>query len=322
MTITTAALIFVQGAALLTAFMLNGEKQMQYRDLTQQEQNVILHGGTESPYSGIYVDTFEGGIYTCRRCGSPLYTSDTKFESHCGWPSFDREIPGAVTRRADADGIRTEILCSSCGAHLGHVFTGEGYTDTDTRHCVNSISMVFIPEERIQRAYFAAGCFWGVEYSFDHTDGVLFARSGYMGGDITEPEYTDVCSGSTGHAETVEVIFDSSTVSFRELAMMFFEIHDPEQVNRQGVDTGTQYRSAVFYTSEQQLSVINELVSALENSGYRVATEVSPAGSFWQAENYHQNYYDKNGVGSACHVRVNRFTREQEPPNPEEKTSK
>ncbi len=283
---------------------------MQYRDLTQEEQNVILHGGTESPYTGAYVDTFEEGIYTCRRCGSPLYTSGTKFESHCGWPSFDTEIPGAVTRRADADGIRTEILCASCGAHLGHVFTGEGYTETDVRHCVNSVSMAFIPEERIERAYFAAGCFWGVEHSFNHTDGVISARSGYMGGNFTNPGYTDVCSGSTGHAETVEVVFDNSVVSFRELAMTFFEIHDPTQINRQGVDTGTQYRSAVFYTSEQQLSVVNELVSVLENSGYRIATEVSPAGNFWPAENYHQNYYDKNGVGSSCHTRVNRFTRE------------
>jgi len=304
-----AAMAPALGATLLTAFMLNRGKQMQYRDLTQEEQNVILHGGTESPYTGACVDTFEGGIYTCRRCGSPLYASDAKFESHCGWPSFDTEIPGAVTRRIDADGVRTEILCSSCGAHLGHVFTGEGFTETDARHCVNSISMVFIPEERIEKAYFAGGCFWGVEHVFDHTDGVLFARSGYMGGDTAEPEYTDVCSGSTGHAETVEVIFDSSAVSFRELAMMFFEIHDPEQVNRQGADTGTQYRSAVFYTSEQQLSVINELVSVLENSGYSIATEISPAGSFWQAENYHQNYYDNNGAGSSCSVRVNRFTR-------------
>ncbi|MCD6587955.1 MAG: bifunctional methionine sulfoxide reductase B/A protein [Candidatus Fermentibacteraceae bacterium] len=307
---TKATLAVAAGAALMTAFMLNGETKMAHGDLTQEEQNVILDGGTEPPYTGVYVDTFDGGIYTCRRCGSALYTSDAKFDSHCGWPSFDTEIQGAVTRRVDADGVRTEILCSSCGAHLGHVFSGEGYTETDTRHCVNSVSMVFIPEERIQKAYFAAGCFWGVEYSFDHTDGVLSARSGYMGSDFTDPKYADVCSGSTGHAETVEVVFDRSAVSFRELAMMFFEMHDPEQVNRQGVDTGTQYRSAVFYTSEQQLSVINELVSVLENGGYSIATEVSPAGNFWQAENYHQNYYDKNGVGSSCHVRVNRFTRE------------
>jgi peptide methionine sulfoxide reductase msrA/msrB len=295
--------------ALGTALLLNGEKQMQYRDLTHEEQNVILRGGTESPYTGIYVDTFEGGIYTCRRCGSPLYISDTKFESHCGWPSFDAEIPGAVTRRADADGIRTEILCASCGAHLGHVFTGEGYTEANVRHCVNSVSMLFIPEERIEKAYFAGGCFWGIEYIFDHTDGVISAESGYMGGNTVNPEYNDVCTGSTGHAETVEVVFDNSVVSFRELAMTFFKIHDPTQINRQGVDTGTQYRSAVFYTSEQQLSVASELVSLLENSGYSIATEVSQAGIFWPAENYHQNYYDRNGADSSCHIQINRFTR-------------
>ncbi len=306
----TALVAAAVGTALLTASILNGEEGMGYRNLSPEEESVIVDGGTELPYSGAYTNTFEGGIYTCRRCGSPLYTSETKFQAHCGWPAFDREIEGAVLRKPDDDDSRTEILCASCGAHLGHVFTGEGYTDTDTRHCVNSISMDFIPEERIERAYFAGGCFWGVEYTFDHTDGVVYARSGYMGGNSDNPEYGDVCSGATGHAETVEVVFDNSVVSFRELAMLFFEIHDPTQVNRQGVDTGSQYRSAVFYTNEEQLDVLNELAGILENNGYRIATEVSPPGSFWQAEDYHQNYFDKNGAGASCHFRVNRFTRE------------
>lgn len=285
----------------------NGDENMGYRELTPEEEYVILHGGTERPYTGRFVDHFEGGVYTCRRCGAPLYESETKFRAHCGWPAFDDALPGAVEELPDPDGVRTEIRCAACGGHLGHVFTGEGYTPTDTRHCVNSISMDFLPGENIEVAYFAGGCFWGVENAFDHTEGVLDATSGYMGGEIDNPTYQEVCSGTTGHAETVRVMFDRSRVSYEELAMMFFELHDPTQVNRQGFDTGTQYRSAVFYTDHRQLETLEELVGILEGQGLQVATELSPAGEFHPAEQYHQNYFDRNG--GQCHSPVNRFPR-------------
>ncbi len=288
---------------------------MEYRPLTDAERRVICDKATEPPFSGALLNERRTGTYLCRRCGAPLYRSDDKFDAGCGWPSFDDEIPGAVRRQSDADGRRTEILCARCGGHLGHVFTGEGFTPKQTRHCVNSLSMEFLPAgadraahgKCYETAYFAGGCFWGVEYHFRHREGVVSATSGYMGGRTDAPSYPEVCSGSTGHAETVRVVFDPAIVSFEELARLFFEIHDPTQVNRQGPDIGEQYRSEIFYTSEDQRLTADALTDRLTARGYDVATRLTPAGVFWPAEAYHQNHYDLRGTVPYCHLRVKRF---------------
>ena len=274
--------------------------------LNDAERRVIVEKGTEAPRSGTYWDHFEPGRYVCRQCGAALYTSDSKFESECGWPSFDDEIAGAVTRTTDADGSRTEILCTACDGHLGHVFEGEGLTDKNIRHCVNSISIVFVPEST-QRAIFAGGCFWGVEDYFEEVPGVLSARSGYTAGEVEAPSYEEVCSGDTGHAEVVEVVFDSEQVSYEQLAKLFFEIHDPTELNRQGPDVGDQYRSAVFYFDDEQKRIVEDLIEQLRELGYDVVTQVLPAARFWAAEDYHQDYVAKNPGRYICHARKARF---------------
>ncbi len=122
-------------------------ENLELNKLSREEERVILHKGTEAPFSGEYEKNFKSGTYVCKRCGARLYRSESKFDAECGWPSFDDEIKGAVKRIPDEDGVRTEIQCARCGAHLGHVFLGEGFTKKETRHCVNSISLKFIPDE-------------------------------------------------------------------------------------------------------------------------------------------------------------------------------
>ncbi|MBM4019518.1 MAG: bifunctional methionine sulfoxide reductase B/A protein [Planctomycetes bacterium] len=279
------------------------------RPLSDEEKRIILDKGTERPFTGAYWNHFERGVYACRRCGALLYLSSSKFGSHCGWPSFDDEIPGAVRRQKDADGRRTEIVCASCGGHLGHVFAGERLTDKNVRHCVNSVSMQFIPEAEwpLRRAVFAGGCFWGVERHFRQVPGVLGVTAGYAGGHVDNPTYEQVCTGTTGHAEAVEVMYDPGRVAYESLSRLFFEIHDPTQRNRQGPDVGTQYRSAVFYLNAEQKCMAESLIARLKARGYDVVTEVAPLSAFWPAETYHQDYLSRHPDRPTCHVRVARF---------------
>jgi peptide methionine sulfoxide reductase msrA/msrB len=295
-----------------------------YNKLTPEEARVIEYKGTERAFTGELTDNKSAGTYICRKCNAALYHSGDKFESHCGWPSFDDEIDDAVIRITDADGRRTEIVCANCDGHLGHVFLNEGYTQKNTRHCVNSISMKFIPEgdplpmkianpvksqsqSETETAILASGCFWGTEYHLQQMPGVISTTVGYTGGTVKNPSYKEVCTGRTGHAEAVKVVFDPSKVSYREIAKMYFETHDPTQENRQGPDVGTQYRSEIFYLNSNQRKVAEELIGVLESKGLDVATGISPASEFYEAENYHQDYYKHNGETPYCHIYTRRF---------------
>ncbi|KAF3363257.1 Peptide methionine sulfoxide reductase MsrB/MsrA [Chlamydiales bacterium STE3] len=281
-----------------------------FRDLTPEEERIIVHKGTEYPGTGQYYKNTAEGVYVCRRCDVPLFLSQDKFASTCGWPSFDGEIEGSVEQKPDSDGQRTEILCKNCGAHLGHVFQGEWLTEKNLRHCVNSQSLHFLPAynpEGYEKAYFAGGCFWGVEHLLQELPGVIQVQSGYSGGETLQPTYEEICSGKTGHAETVEVIFDPTILPYERLVKSFFELHDPTQYNRQGPDKGSQYRSAIFYLTNVQKETAWHLIKMLKEKGLEVVTEVLPAKSFYRAEEYHQNYYAKTGKEPYCHIWNKRF---------------
>jgi len=297
-------------------FSMSAQDKKSYNKLTVEEQQVILRKGTERPFTGKFVSSKEDGVYNCKQCDAPLYKSGDKFDSHCGWPSFDDEIEGAIERKVDADGSRTEILCANCGGHLGHVFEGENYTDKNTRHCVNSVSLSFSPIQiqtidlsapKLDTAIFAGGCFWGMEYYFQNKKGVKSTEVGYIGGEVRNPSYAQVCTGTTGHIEAIKIEFNSKEISYEELAKLFFEIHDPAQVNRQGPDIGEQYKSAVFCMNEEQKETIFELIKILRNNGVEVVTEVHDAQRFWVAEKKHQKYYQKTTGRPYCHFYTKKF---------------
>lgn len=302
---------------ILITFLLSMEKETNsqdrsaYNDLTAQESKVIINKATEYPFTGLYEKFEAKGTYLCKQCGSALYHSDSKFDARCGWPSFDDEISGAVKRVRDADGMRTEIVCASCGGHLGHVFTGEGFTPKNTRHCVNSISLDFVPEVLPAGTYgtalFAGGCFWGVEYFLQKEPGVVAVVSGYTGGHVKNPSYKEVCTGKTGHAETVKITYDTRKTSYKKLVKLFLEIHDPTQVGRQGPDIGDQYRSEIFYKNEEQRKTAAKYLDLLRQKGLKVATELTKATEFYPAEEYHQDYYFRNGKLPYCHGYTRRF---------------
>lgn len=300
---------------LLTILIMNAnsfsQEELSFNELSKQESYVIDNKGTEIPFTGKYTDHSGKGTYVCKKCGAALYYSSAKFKSDCGWPSFDDEIKGAVTRYSDPDGVRTEIVCTNCGAHLGHVFLGEGFTARNTRHCVNSVSLDFVPAQldrgRYGTAIFAGGCFWGVEYFMQKEPGVISVTSGYIGGHVKNPSYKEVCTGRTGHAEAVKIFYDPDKTSYEKLLKLFLEIHDPTQIGGQGPDIGDQYRSEIFYLNDEQRKIAEKNIGILKSKGLKVVTAVTKASEFYDAENYHQDYYFNNGKLPYCHAYTKRF---------------
>lgn len=280
---------------------------MKYNQLTPEEKRIIVDKGTEMPGSGEYDNFFVSGIYTCRQCNAWLYRSADKFSAHCGWPSFDQEIAGAVKRQIDNDGQRTEILCARCEGHLGHVFVGEKLTSRDTRHCVNSLSLRFIPTDKLESPthtiVLGGGCFWCLEAYFSQVQGILGVESGYAGGNIANPTYEQVCTGKTNHAEVVKIEFDQTQIAMEMILQIFFTLHDPTTRNRQGADVGSQYRSIILVNSDEQKEIVENFITKLRAEkvfSEPIVTEVKLLDKFYKAEEHHQQYFAKNPQAAYC----------------------
>ena len=292
--------------------------------LTKLQRHVTQENGTEPAFDNKYWDNKEDGIYVDVVSGKPLFSSKDKYDSGTGWPSFTKPIDDfeIITKIDKSYGMkRVEVRSKNADSHLGHVFDDGPKDKGGKRFCINSASMHFIPKDQLQIegygeylklfdsndydvAIFAGGCFWGVEELIRQVDGVLDVIVGYTGGNIDNPTYSLISSGLTGHAEAVKIEFDPNVISYERLLKFFFTIHDPTTINKQGNDKGTQYRSAIFYLNDEQKNIAHNVVNQANNSRVfdgTIVTEVVEASKFYKAEEYHQDYLQKNPNGYTCH---------------------
>jgi peptide methionine sulfoxide reductase msrA/msrB len=311
-----------------------------HKRLTDEQFEILRSKDTERPFCGALLDNKEAGVYTCAGCGLPLFSSDSKFHSGTGWPSFFQPIAKEnVSERADQSyGMtRTEINCARCDGHLGHVFE-DGPKPTGLRFCLNSASLNFTPSDKLatladpiadqktngraadsgQRAtaVFAGGCFWCTEAAFEQVEGVIDVVSGYSGGKKETANYERVCDGDTGHAEVIRVTYDPKRITYDQLLDVFFDAHDPTQLNHQGNDYGTQYRSAIFYADDDQRIAAEVKIQRLTDAKVfdePIVTKLEKLTAFYPAEEYHQDYARNNpnqpyiamhAVPAACAVRA------------------
>src|SRR5262245_28210337 len=301
------------------------------RKLSPEQFAVTQKCGTEPPFRNAYWDNHKPGIYVDVVSGEPLFSSLDKFESGTGWPSFTQPVKGTdiVEKKDTAHGIvRTEVRSKVADSHLGHVFDDGPADKGGLRYCINSASLKFIPVEEMDQAGYgqylepfvkaglikaptretsvlAGGCFWGMEEIIRKIPGVIKTTVGYSGGTTANATYEEVSTGGTGHAEAIQVEFDSARLSYEELLNYFFRMHDPTTPNRQHNDVGTQYRSAIFYASDAQKQTAEHVKAKWDKSGNfsrTIVTEITAAGRFYPAEEYHQKYLVKHPGGYTCHV--------------------
>lgn len=273
---------------------------------------VAREADTERAFTGKMWQSETKGTYYCAACGLKLFKSEQKFVSSCGWPSFfEQENKNSVVFKDDNSyGMkRTEALCGRCNSHLGHLFD-DGPEPTGKRYCMNAISLDFVPDGvtsatgNLETVVLGGGCFWCVEAVYENLEGVKSVYSGYAGGTVENPSYEEVCTGRTGAAEVVEITYDKSKTNLDEIFQVFFTVHDPTTLNRQGADSGTQYRSAIFYKNENEKIVAESLIQELNEKVFsnKIVTTLEPLQKFYKAESYHQGYYQNNKNQPYCQM--------------------